>query len=83
MWKQASCEPAGPSDDGRSHNMPASSIKAVGRIGEADGNAEADAPGRNCHELRLNGLVPTQISMHIRRWIRAARDLLLPCIQDL
>lgn len=68
MGQETSCKPASSADYRRSHDMPASGVKAVGRVGESDGNAESDAPGRNRHELGLNRLGRRHISRPVRRF---------------
>lgn len=62
--------------------MPASGIEAVGRVGEADGDAEADAPGRNGHELRLDGLDGMHVSKRACMPVEYGDNLILPCIRD-
>lgn len=37
--------------------MPASGVETIGRVGERDGDDEADAPGRDGEELGLDRCV--------------------------
>lgn len=62
--------------------MPASGVEAVSRVGESDGNTKANAPGRNCHELGLNGLGRRYVSRKACTLV-SCRELFLPYIQGL
>lgn len=83
MGQETSCKPASPADYRCSQDMPASGVKAVGRVGESDGNAEADAPGRNRHELGLNGLHRSYVSRQACTLVSRRESLLLLYIQGL
>jgi hypothetical protein len=55
--RQEACrEPAGSPDKRCPDDMPASGVEAVGRVGEGNGDAEANAPRWDRHELCLDGL---------------------------